>query len=714
MRPRAAVTIETEPKYVTLYPSVNKTVHLQLRNYQPEPIEATIALAPAPGLEVDWSERTIVVPAKSYAGAPVTLRAPAGGVYDLQATAHIRGAKARPQHLSIFCLEAGAVRADVNETEARMENEWTRVILQRHRGRIEVRTAKNAWLGGGRESVGPPFWPSELDDKEFTVDLAREDGRVRAVMTAALDERPGLVLRREVILGAGPLIEMHNAWINNGTAAQAIQLQFEFSLGQRDGATIVLPLSEGLVENRFSEFPAAEQDVSKQPDAFAERWAAVTSQHGTFGVIWSEDVVENEIGGWNWMGLLGRALDCEPHRWTQAGTMALYAGPGDWRAVRDHARRLAGTDGDEEPIPLETRAVHGARLAPSPLVTLDDQAAATLVVDNLRARPLSGHARLALPEGLHADQGTLEIERVTLKEPFEREIHLSLGPRAAAYQGTLSLETQVFDAEIPLHAVRLGTRDPVAVSQADERWTIDNGRTRYTVAPGFSGSLSAWIEDGIDHLISPYPEVKTFGWMSPWYGGLMPLAMVRDEMPGKLGQEAFTAERVEARDARGIDWTGVRVRCEVAREQLAGLALELDYLTVGHSNVLKLVCRVHNGTTAKRSLGCGWLSFWQLDGTREHNTLHSATVQRKPTPWGSWSEAGKWGLVTNAETGRTAVLVSPYPAVRLIDWDDMGGHVGLIDRMSIPASGSAERVCYLALCPDMDEARRYTCLQDYL
>ncbi|HUT20701.1 MAG TPA: GNAT family N-acetyltransferase, partial [Anaerolineae bacterium] len=106
MRPRAAVSVETEPKYVTLYPGVGKTVHLQLRNYQPEEIEATIALAPAPGLEVDWTERTIVVPGKSYAGAPVTLRAAAGGVYDLQATAHLTGVKARPQRLPVFCLEA--------------------------------------------------------------------------------------------------------------------------------------------------------------------------------------------------------------------------------------------------------------------------------------------------------------------------------------------------------------------------------------------------------------------------------------------------------------------------------------------------------------------------------------------------------------------------------------------------------------------------------
>jgi len=526
MRPRAAVTVETEPKYVTLCPGVGKTVHLQLRNYQPDEIEATIALVPAPGLEVDWTERTIVVPGRSYAGAPIALRAAAGGVYDLQATAHITAGKTMPQRLPIFCLDTGGVRADLGETEARLENEWTRVILKRHGGGMEVRTPTgNASLGGGREYVGPPFWPTELDDKEFGIDLSREDGRVHAVLTAALDERPGLVLRREVTLGAGPLVELRNAWVNNGTTAQTIQIQFGSWLSQREGAAIVLPLAEGIVRSRFAEFPAADEDVSKQPAAFAERWLAVTSQHGTLGLIWEENVVENDVGGWAWVGLMGPALTCEPQRWTQAGTITFCAGPGDWRSVRNHARRLAGTDDAEEPIPPEARAVYDARLEPSPLVTLDDRVATTLTIDNLRARPLVGHARLATPEGLSADQGDFEIERATLKEPFERAIHLSLGPEATAYQGTLALETQLFDAEIALHAVRLGTRDPVVVSSVDDQWTIDNGRTRYTVTPAFSGTLAAWVEDGVNHLLSPYPEVKTFGWMSPWYGGLMPLSV---------------------------------------------------------------------------------------------------------------------------------------------------------------------------------------------
>ena len=95
MHPREAVSIETDPTHVTLYPGVEKTVHLQLRNYQEQDMEAMVSLAPPPGLEVDWTEQQITVPGKSWAGAPLTLRADTGGVYELQAVASFPGGRAR-------------------------------------------------------------------------------------------------------------------------------------------------------------------------------------------------------------------------------------------------------------------------------------------------------------------------------------------------------------------------------------------------------------------------------------------------------------------------------------------------------------------------------------------------------------------------------------------------------------------------------------------
>ena len=131
-------------------------------------------------------------------------------------------------------------------------------------------------------------------------------------------------------------------------------------------------------------------------------------------------------------------------------------------------------------------------------------------------------------------------------------------------------------------------------------------------------------------------------------------------------------------------------------------------------NAFPLVYRVRNETTARRGLRGGWHTFWQLDGAREHNTLYSAEIQRKPTPWDGQPRAGTWGLDSNAQTGRTVVLVSPYPVVRLTDWGDAGGQLGFGGRIEVPASSVAERTCYVVLCADLEAARQYTCLEKYV
>jgi hypothetical protein len=203
--------------------------------------------------------------------------------------------------------------------------------------------------------------------------------------------------------------------------------------------------------------------------------------------------------------------------------------------------------------------------------------------------------------------------------------------------------------------------------------------------------------------------------MSPWYGGITPLVVEENQnFPGHLEQETLAGQVIDLPDARGIPWRGVRVSAQITREDLVGLRAELDYLTVGQSNVLKLVCRIHNATTGKRRLVVGWLTFWQPDGSCETNVLRSEYVERKPVPWYSWSWARHWAMVTNNETGRTAVLVSPYPNVRAMDWGDPGGHLGCWSHADVLPGSTTERVCYVALCDNPDHARRYAWLKDYL
>jgi hypothetical protein len=244
---------------------------------------------------------------------------------------------------------------------------------------------------------------------------------------------------------------------------------------------------------------------------------------------------------------------------------------------------------------------------------------------------------------------------------------------------------------------------------------VDNGRTRFSIVPGFAGALTSWQEGGVNHILSPYPEQKAFGWMSPWFGGITPMVMKDGDgdFPGKLYQEALSAQEAQEKDGRGIEWHGVRIGGQLAREEFVGLDVEFDYLTVGNSNALKLVCRVHNQTTAQRRATIGWLTFWQLDGASTGNTLRSEEVERKHTPWDSWPEANYWGTLYNPQTSRTAAMVSPYPHVRMIDWGAVGGHLGWFASIDFEPVSTTTRACYVVLCETFDQAQTYKWLKQY-
>ena len=116
--------------------------------------------------------------------------------------------------------------------------------------------------------------------------------------------------------------------------------------------------------------------------------------------------------------------------------------------------------------------------------------------------------------------------------------------------------------------------------------------------PGFGGTVSALRADGVNHLASAFPTITTFGWLSPWHGGLTPVLVPpgEDSFPGRLTQQRCSAEPLETADARGVVWRGVRQRATLDHEALRGLTVEIDTLTVGGSPLVRHALRVVNAT----------------------------------------------------------------------------------------------------------------------
>ena len=297
MRPRPAVSVSTSPTHVTLLPLIEKTVQVQLQSYLAEDREVTVRLTPPDGLSTDWTESTLVLPAKSWGGVPVKLRADMEGVFPVQALVSFEGGKTAPQPLPVFALPMGGVLAYTGEKTARMENSALRLSINIHGGTVGVHTIKNnAWLGTLSESVGPPFWPSEFREKDFKISIEEKKGSITVTMTADSGVYPGVSLHRRVTMGAGGLIEVHSKLTNYGSESYDLQISRDCYLGNGEQTTITVPLTQGIVQARKSDFPDAEDDVSKKPEAFSERWISVSSGKGTFGVLWESGVVENEMG----------------------------------------------------------------------------------------------------------------------------------------------------------------------------------------------------------------------------------------------------------------------------------------------------------------------------------------------------------------------------------------------------------------------------------
>ena len=159
--------------------------------------------------------------------------------------------------------------------EARIENEWTRVILRERGGQMHLYASQSGvGLGSFQEHVGPPFWPSELEDKEYAIELREEKGRITAEMTVDMEVYPETTLRRLVTLGGGPLIEIEHAIGNKSTQVHQLQIDRNVHVWQRDGATITVPLAGGIVQSRASEFPAADEDIPKTSSSLRERWVS--------------------------------------------------------------------------------------------------------------------------------------------------------------------------------------------------------------------------------------------------------------------------------------------------------------------------------------------------------------------------------------------------------------------------------------------------------
>lgn len=448
----------------------------------------------------------------------------------------------------------------------------------------------------------------------------------------------------------------------------------------------------------------------------------------TLGLIWGEEVEKHK---WDWSAVCFShpALNLEPGTATETPPLYLYAGPGEWTDVRRAWRRLSG-ESTKQINTQRARPRPGRKLEfgfdPSPVVSLGKRVDVTLRANSVRQQTIDGKIVLQPPSGWRAEPTEFTLDGLRHEQPLAAPVRLETdGESTGALTGHLRLESNRFDTTEPFTLIRLGDEEiPVKVDEMVEGdqtvVLIDNGWTRWCVAPGYQAGVVGWHTAGSDvnHLFSAFPQKggASMSWLKPWFGGIQPILMPdkleAEGWPGKLHEEQFTSQLCERNDERGFLWRGVCLSAQLSREEVRGLRVEIDYLTVGRSNLLKVIYRLVNETGIYWHHRPGILAFCQVDGRHDNSTLHSDGIQRKRTPIMAEPVVERWGAVTNPESGRTLVMVNGISTawLELNDWGKDGGHLSCHKAAVVPPHGQDELIVYLALSDSLDEARRYAAL----
>ncbi|MHB0857789.1 MAG: GNAT family N-acetyltransferase [Anaerolineae bacterium] len=715
LRARKPLSLDTAPATVSVEPGRPSPVNLQLHSELDQPFTATVLLTPPEGLATDWARRDVELPARGHVALPVTLTATASGVYTLPSRVEYRlGDQPRSASESVTLLSVGYGGLECHQSgdSVRLETDSVRVTVSGKGGQIafEDKAGQTSLLQTWA-SVGPPYHPGEFEQAIFQLALSREKDAARVSLSTEAKRSPGLWLHQTLTLSPSGQAELAS-YLENRAGQEIIKT---FALGVSSAGAererVTMPLRLGTVQAPHTTYPVAWDDAPSNPAEYAEPWMAWERNGLCAGFAW-DSAISAIRAVWS-LRLDGPAATIVPGGQSPIVRVALWAGRGDWRAFRD---ATASWRGQRPQAALETRPVVQARIEPAVLLTLTDEAEGKLVVDSASRRVASGHVSLRAPEQTTIDLPALPVDGLERGHPLERPVRVKLAEDfRGADAGQVRLDLPEYEVTTSFAVVRLGESSPVTVEQGEqatqEVWRIDNGLSRFLVAPGFGPSLVAWEWGGENQLVSTFPEPIALGWQYPFYAGINPVLRPVGWEPweGLLPKAEMASEAISC-DQGGIVWRGVRLSARPTRKELRDVLAEIAFLTVGASNVLRLVYRLRNLRDTAQRMSMSVAVAAGLGADPGALTLLGEGVRRKPGNVQASIGGQRWGAVTRLDTGKSLLMVGDQPDVSLEDMGQYGRLLGMNAEVHLAGGGVAEHVYHLVVANSLTDALAYRAL----
>lgn len=485
-------------------------------------------------------------------------------------------------------------------------------LSNRLTGRVQIRSHC-------RESIGPPFWPSEQMRTHFKHRTEKsEDGTTRIITWMTSKRYPGLVFSKTfIVTGNSSVLGIEYGFENTDSKrTHKIQLSVGSIPGSWDHLH-VLPLKTGLLREEFieDEVFASGRELPKKREEWAETWYCAERPHkGEVIAVLCPPSLFYEARGISFIDFQLQVPPLPPKKKIVLQPVYLVAGLGSWK----HIRRLWHHYYSDEPekallTKLESHPVIDLRSKENPLLhEVASEIAVPLQLHHHVHRPLKGILRFSAPKGWRVTPRTHKFKDVKYSKPLSVPIQLHANAKATLEPQILSLtahvktdlHTREFDFPIILHRKSGKVLITQAVEHNQKIWIIDNGKYLLKIAPSFAGSVFGWInkETGTNYLISNFPSAGPKVWFNPWYGGIQFEPFASDQpgwFPTKLDHEKWTVTKSQRKD-----WQGVKVSVIPDKEErkLRDLNLEFHVLTQPLSNIVALIGQVQNQSKAPRQL----------------------------------------------------------------------------------------------------------------
>jgi hypothetical protein len=484
----------------------------------------------------------------------------------------------------------------------------------------------------------------------------------------------------------------------------------------------------GLVASADVEFPDWGDLELRDPAVFAEGWIACQGGGRVVGLLWSE-VSRVEADRWRFQVVQdpGRL---RPGERRVLSPLYIYAGPGDWRAVRARWRGLVQPDVQQHDPPTREVVALAAGAVPAALLAGAAANSNRVTLSSLANREAAGQLVIAAPDGWEISPAVHEVSGLRVGRPHEADVavrNTEHGPRAAAVTASLRTERT---AQVVFNGAVLDLGDNAGAVAIDDETregqrvlTVDNGYLRFRLAPEFLGSVIALetVADGVNHLLSAFPTPREFAWWRPWYGGLHAAiygpGLGEFPSPARLYEETFTAQEATQTGHDGRIWRGLAVRSMLRGKGLRGLELAATYLTRQGSNLLAVRVAVRNHTGATLPAQAALVAYLQPGGTVDGAELLLDVAGKRRLLRAQRTEevpADGWVGVRNPPSGRTLVLVcgAHEAAARVlgVDCGTRGAHAGARFTWRLGPGDERGALSFMALARDEDEARAYRVL----